>query len=175
MIIYKVTNKINGMSYIGQTTINLNHRIARHLIELKKSSSYFHRVLKRHGIENFKWEILKECKNISNLNQSEKYFIEYYKTFFPDGYNLTMGGEGIIGYTHSEKTKNKIRQKLIGHSVMGKTREKISKKLQGHKQSKEIILKRKKTMEVIKDSEAYRKNLSRAVTLWWKKRKLMEV
>jgi len=175
MIIYMATNLINGMSYVGQTTTNLNHRIDRHLIESKKSRSYFHRVLNKYGIENFKWKILKECRDISDLNKSEKYFIEQYKTNKSNGYNLTDGGEGIIGYNHSEKTKNKIRLKLMGHSVMGVTRKKISGNLQGHKQSKETKLRRKKTMETIRNSKTYRENLSYAVTLWWKKRKLMEV
>lgn len=175
MIIYMATNLINGMSYIGQTVTNLDYRIARHIIESKKPKSYFQRVLKKHGIENFKWKILKKCKNISDLNKSEKYFIEQYKTNKSNGYNLTDGGEGIVGYRHSEETKNKIRQKLIGHSVIDITREKISGNLQGHKQSKETKLRRKKTMKNIINSKEHREKLSYAVTLWWKKRKLMEV
>ena len=127
------------------------------------------------GIDNFKWKILKECRDILDLNKSEKYFIEQYKTNKFNGYNLTDGGEGIVGYKHSEETKNKIRKKLMGHSVIDITREKISSNLRGHKQNKKTRLRRKKTMETIRDSKIYRDNLSHAVTLWWKKRKLMEV
>jgi len=209
MIIYKATNKINGMNYIGQTIVSLNMRIAGHLYETKKAKSYFHNALNKYKKENFIWEIIKKCKNKDELDYWEKFYICYFNTKKPSGYNLTDGGEGLSnysvsektrkkqslahmgkkisqetiqkrtesrrGYRHSEETKNKIRQKLMGHSVIDVIREKISGNLQGHKQSKETKLKRKKTMETIRNSRIYRENLSRAITLWWKKRKLMEV
>lgn len=42
------------------------------------------------------------------------------------GYNVTEGGDGTFGRTHSEETKEKIRQKAIGREVTEATRLKLS-------------------------------------------------
>ena len=64
MLIYKVTNNINGQIYIGQTTLSLEQRKYKH--EQESRSKYrktvkFHNALLKYGFSNFTWEILKEC------------------------------------------------------------------------------------------------------------------
>ena len=51
-LIYKHTNKINGKSYIGQTSRSINERLNEHL----KSDSVFGKALRKYGIENFQSE-----------------------------------------------------------------------------------------------------------------------
>lgn len=48
--------------------------------------------MRKYGIENFSFEIIEECKK-EELNDKEKYWINYFNTFF-NGYNLTTGGQG---------------------------------------------------------------------------------
>ena len=89
-IIYKITNKVNGKSYIGQTRYTIEFRLKQH--QHKKDNTYFHNAIHKYGIENFSIEILEEC-NIEDLNSREIFYIAKYNTF-KDGYNLTIGGDG---------------------------------------------------------------------------------
>lgn len=59
--------------------------------ENKEFSSPFYSALRKYGKENFYFEILEECQ-IKDLNEKEKYWIQYYDTFH-NGYNATEGGD----------------------------------------------------------------------------------
>lgn len=89
-IIYKVTNKVNGKSYIGQTRYTLEFRWRQH--QHKKDNTYFHNAIRKYGVENFNIEILEEC-NYEDLNSKEIFYIAKFDTF-KNGYNLTIGGDG---------------------------------------------------------------------------------
>ena len=89
-IIYKITNKVNGKSYIGQTRYTIEFRWRQH--QHKKDKSYFHNAIHKYGVENFIVETIEEC-NVEDLNSREIFYIAKYNTF-NDGYNLTIGGDG---------------------------------------------------------------------------------
>lgn len=89
-IIYKITNKVNGKSYIGQTRYTLEFRWRQHIH--KKDNTYFHNAIHKYGVENFSQEILEEC-DVNDLNSKEIFYIAKYDTF-NNGYNLTIGGDG---------------------------------------------------------------------------------
>lgn len=91
-IIYKITNLINNKVYIGKTISSLEKRFNAHFTIKRKY--YFQRALHKYGRENFKIEQICSSLNINNLDELEKYFINYYNSIFPYGYNLTFGGEG---------------------------------------------------------------------------------
>ncbi len=114
MIIYLVTNLINQMKYVGQTTRTLKQRKSSHLSSSKKGSTYYlHRAIRKYGAENFKWEVIYNASSEEELNEKETFFIKEYNTNSQDGYNLTEGGRGIRGWKHSELTKEKIKQCAI--------------------------------------------------------------
>lgn len=88
--IYKITNKVNGKSYIGQTRYTVEFRWRQH--QHKKDNCYFHNAIHKYGIENFTIETLEECE-VSKLDEREIFYIAKYNTF-KEGYNLTIGGDG---------------------------------------------------------------------------------
>lgn len=97
--IYKITNILNGHSYIGQS-ICIEKRITTHFWAAYKENlpsynNYLYQVIRKYGKENFKWEILETMEEVdkSKLNKLEKRYIEKYNTYL-DGYNMTSGGEG---------------------------------------------------------------------------------
>ncbi len=94
-IIYCATNKINGKIYIGQTTKTLEKRKINHESAARKGSPFlFHNALRKYGFENFSWRALDE-EEMKKLPQLEQQYIEMFgSSFF--GYNLTLGGEGLI-------------------------------------------------------------------------------
>mgnify|MGYP003498005567 CR=1 FL=1 len=87
--IYKFTNKINGMSYIGQST-NIERRYKEHRTR-KCENSLFHDAITEYGFDNFDFSVVEIC-DIKELNNKEVYYIKEYNTLFPNGYNMSEGG-----------------------------------------------------------------------------------
>ncbi len=130
-VIYKATNRINGKSYIGYAS-NFKKRQIYHRSVSHRGKSYFHNAIKKHGWDNFEWSILKE----NATHEDEKYFIKEYNTF-NDGYNLTLGGEGLLGFSPSSETREKISQSEKGKVVSGETKKRISDAGKGRRHSAE--------------------------------------
>lgn len=123
--IYKITNKINGKSYIGQTTDYIRrfqeHRAMGYNHENNK---LLYTAFKKYGIENFDFEVIED--KTSNYNEKEKYWIQFYHTWVNDpnypkqGYNMTPGGEEPPLHvreespfaTHTEQQVNEIKELL---------------------------------------------------------------
>lgn len=91
--IYKATDNTNGMSYIGQT-VQFRKRKMEHERCRKEDDCIFHRAIEKHGKENFIWEIIDQTNSKENANTLEKFYIEKYNTYKPNGYNMTKGGDG---------------------------------------------------------------------------------
>lgn len=95
MIIYKITNKINGKIYIGQTIRTLKERWKNHKEQAKsgKRCRAIHHAIRKYGIENFTVEQIDLAVSQEELNEKERYWIEFYDSTNRDkGYNLTDGG-----------------------------------------------------------------------------------
>lgn len=116
MIVYGVLNVINGKIYIGQTTKSLEQRKKQHERDIKSRSPYiFHRALNKYGWENFKWYIIKRCRNQEDLNNSEIATISQLKTQnYLYGYNISKGGRGgaIVKRIVTEETKRRISESV---------------------------------------------------------------
>lgn len=92
--IYKITNTINGKSYIGQTIQNVKERFYQHCAtkcSRAVSNMAIHRAIKKYGKSNFTVEVIEEIDS-ANLNDRERYWIKYYNSY-NNGYNSTKGGQ----------------------------------------------------------------------------------
>lgn len=125
-IIYRYTSP-SGKSYIGQT-ITPNRRKTKHKCLSKRGIiTKFYNAVRKYGFENFKYEVLVticledkfELRQI--LNWLERYFIWKYKSFGENGYNMTEGGDGFIGYPAWNK----------GLNITEETRQRISSSMKG--------------------------------------------
>lgn len=100
--IYKVTNKVNGFSYIGQA-VEILVRWRQHLTEAFNPlsvgyDSYFYRAIRKYGIESFDFSILETC-DVSMLDEREIYYVSKFNTYLGEGYNMTAGGQRDISCT----------------------------------------------------------------------------
>lgn len=91
--IYKITNKTNGHSYIGQTHYSVLQRFNEHWRDSKRCDYKFSRALRKYGKDGFDICVIEEIPD-EELNSREQYWIQYYDTF-NNGYNSTLGGDGI--------------------------------------------------------------------------------
>jgi len=140
-IIYELLCTSTGFRYIGQTIDLLAHRWRGHCDgALKKKLDWeISKAIRQFGPENFERRIICECESKKELNQQERHFIREFNTVWPNGYNMTNGGEGPC-----ELTRQKIRQKLLGRKPSRESIEKTRAKTTGQKRSLEV---RKKMSE----------------------------
>jgi group I intron endonuclease len=114
--IYKITNKINGKSYIGQS-VNIQRRFNAHKsaafnLNNRLYNSPLYRAIRKYGVENFNFEILEECKK-EELNDKEIFYINKYETHSKNGYNQDDGGNQASHYTKlSDELVSKIIERL---------------------------------------------------------------
>ncbi|MBR5914145.1 MAG: GIY-YIG nuclease family protein [Selenomonadaceae bacterium] len=88
MIIYKITNLINGKIYVGQTKFSVEKRFKEHA----KADSLIGRAIRKYGKENFKIEVIETCKTFIELNEREIFWIAKLNCKVPNGYNIADGG-----------------------------------------------------------------------------------
>lgn len=111
--IYKLTNKVNGMSYIGQS-VNVKRRYKHHKTTARNRSetAYVDSEMAKYGIDNFEFTILEECRK-EDLDDREQYYIGKYDTVVPNGYNKTKGGRtGSLIAIQSRDDIDEIRRML---------------------------------------------------------------
>jgi len=126
MIVYKAVNKINGKCYVGQTVNTLHKRSMSHIRTAKnKEKDYpFHRALIKYGEDSFEWSVICECNTKKEMDEKESFYIKELKSHVSDnGYNLTLGGEGNLGWIPSEETKRKISEANKGRKCKPFTQE----------------------------------------------------
>lgn len=169
--IYKITNIINGKCYIGQS-IDIKNRWRGHRNSFfrndNKNSTYLKNAFNKHGIDNFKFEVLEEI-DISNiavplfaqslLTNREQYWVDYYKSCNRNfGYNVRVVVNSNIGIKRNEEQIEAMRKLRTGKKLPKSTidklleirknwtwseesKQKISKTLMGHEVSEETIKK----------------------------------
>jgi group I intron endonuclease len=140
--IYCIENIVNNKKYIGYT-IDFYKRKREHinyLIRGNHCNIYLQRSFVNYGKENFIFYIIEQCKlDYKELQEKEKYYIEFYNSYgLSKGYNLTKGGDGSLGYKHTEETKKKCSDFRKGKSLSEETKQKLSKILTGRKMSDEF-------------------------------------
>lgn len=139
--IYKTTNLINGKIYIGQHTSN------------KFDDTYYgsgynvKAAIKKYGKNNFKCEVVQECFSYDELNEREKYWINYFNSQDRSvGYNLCEGGVAprydgtnhpMYGKHHTVESKHKNSLSHLGKHHSAKTLQKMSNSQKGKKLSEE--------------------------------------
>src|SRR6185312_8350406 len=165
---YLATNTVNGKRYVGITTAK-DHRSrwwSHQSLARNGSRHAFHKAIKKHGADAFVVEIIACATSWDNLCALECDLIRQYDTFSRNGYNMTAGGEGVLGIRHSVEARiamgvvRKGRKlsaehiaKLValntGRPFSAEIRQKISASKKGYRHPPEII-------EKIKASNAAR-------------------
>ena len=153
-IIYLIRNKVNGKCYVGQTyqengfNDRYNHsgegieRVYKHHKSEKKHNRSYNKHLlmsiEKHGFEAFEVNrCLDYAFSLEELNIKEKVYIQLYDSF-KNGYNETLGGEGVKGHMHSEEDRQRMSEvkkgennPFYGKRHTEKTKQKISESIKG--------------------------------------------
>lgn len=111
--IYKIENKINHKIYIGQSK-DPYERFKTHCRAChgKKGNdnSLLSKAIQKYGRQNFSLEILGWFED---YNEKEKYYISYYKSQVPNGYNIQAGGEDPSHYYGEQNPISKLKADTV--------------------------------------------------------------
>lgn len=106
--IYVVTNKANGKQYVGITK-DVKRRWHQHL-SANGSAPALHAAIKKYGAKGFVFSHICDAFDFEFACDLERMLIQEHNTKSPHGYNLTDGGEGVVGRPMTDEDKE-VRRK----------------------------------------------------------------
>lgn len=93
--IYIIKNDFNDKVYVGKTSRTSDIRWNEHIKNNIGNNQVIHQVMRFEGIKHFYYEILEKDIDDNELNDREEYWIRYYNSLEPNGYNQTYGGNDV--------------------------------------------------------------------------------
>jgi len=185
-LIYLVSNKINGMSYVGQTICSLRETWCRH-----RTRGYdLHKAVLEFGESAFTIDQIDSAQSQKELDEKEIFHIARLGTLVPNGYNVTPGGRNGV---FNEEVRRRISigvsnamtlevckrisesvsaamtpevRKRISESVLKAMTPEVRKRIgdagRGRKDSEETRLKRSKINKGRKFTEEHRRKIGEA-------------
>ena len=112
-LVYKITNAKTNKCYIGITTQGVDKRWTQHVsrFNLGERDHKLYQSMRKHGIENFKMDVICCAIKDEHLGELEEMFIKKFNCF-NRGYNMTCG-DGVL----SKDTRKKISDAMIGRKI----------------------------------------------------------
>lgn len=98
--IYLIRNLITGKVYVGKTRRLLDHRWKEHLRQMRVGRNALYKAMRKHGAASFCIEEIEVTFATTKhaldkkLNILEQACIQTHNSVSPNGYNLTLGGDG---------------------------------------------------------------------------------
>lgn len=137
--IYTISNTSNKVVYIGWTSKKPEDRWKQH--KNSKTNTAISRAIRKYK-NDLSFNVIYQSKDIEHSKKMEIFFINFYDTF-KNGYNLTYGGDGTIGYKHKDSTRELIsrivKSKGIKRNWTDLQKKELSNKLKGHRKTIEAI------------------------------------
>ena len=135
--IYKITNLINNMVYIGQTKQGFQKRYWLHRWKLRNGThdnQYLQNAWNKYGEKNFEFAVI-EVLEVEAIDDREKYWIGFYKNL-NKCYSIQEGGQPtrLVDFVTDEGRRlvgEKNRQRLLGSKASEETKMKMSKSRKG--------------------------------------------
>jgi group I intron endonuclease len=102
--LYKLTSP-SGKSYIGISMFPIEKRLLEHQRNATKRNGRgpLRSAIRKYGIASFTCQVLAERDSWAELCELERTAIETHGTFCPRGYNMTTGGDGVVGLAEESK------------------------------------------------------------------------
>ena len=130
--IYRITNKVNGKTYIGQ------HKYKDLSDNYMGSGKLIRRAQKKYGMESFEKEILySRIQYKKTVDDMERFAIAKERAIGKAEYNIADGGSGPVGVSFSDEHKRRISEALKGRHHTEESKRKMSEAQKGKHISEE--------------------------------------
>ena len=138
MLVYLITNKINGKQYVGQHAgLDLEVYWRRNVwlaLNNYQGKRLLYRAIRKYGEGNFEIVPLVIVKSKKEMDKYEIGLIAHLDLCNPEkGYNLTQGGGGSFGFKPDEETRQKMSKSHIGLKMPESHSRKLSERNKGNK------------------------------------------
>ncbi len=153
MHLYLIRCAANGKCYVGITSRSVQERFAEHLAEARQGKKRpLLNAIRKYGPECFSVREVLSAESWRSLCEHEKRLIAMLNTKPPFGYNITDGGDGVVGLApelrslialknkgrkHTDEVKRKISETSKGRRHTDQSRQKLSEAHKGKKLSDE--------------------------------------
>ena len=151
MYVYKITNVVTGLSYIGKCQNDDPHymgsgtilwnsyrkRFGNPDLDCTLASSQNWVYQQNQKLHLYVKEVLEICDDVYTLNRLEDEYIVKFNTIWPGGYNIARGGHGgnlVAGY--SEEQRKLLNQKISENTKAAMNRPDVRQKLQAANSNK---------------------------------------
>jgi group I intron endonuclease len=127
MFVYKITNKVNGMLYIGITTRSVHKRWLQHKsCAFRKIQYPLYNAMNKYGFDAFEIETIYHGQSLEEIQKLERHLIEQYGSYVRNGngYNATYGGDG--GSSMPREIIEKVRLVRIGQKRTDEQKKRMS-------------------------------------------------
>lgn len=106
--IYKILNTVNCKLYVG-SAVNIENRWKLHRNQLKRNvhkNKHLQASFNKYGEQYFVFEVIEYCEK-DKLIEREQVYIDWFKP----QYNVCKIAGSLLGFRHSEETKEKFKQR----------------------------------------------------------------
>lgn len=118
----------NGKCYVGITSRTVEKRFKVHVRISRKTPKYaIHHAIRKHGSKNVRLMTIIHGVSWEEALDLEVWWISRLNTFKGPGYNVTAGGEGMLGRVMTTETRAKIGKANKGRKHTAEAKAKISK------------------------------------------------
>jgi len=164
MVVYTITCITTSKVYVGITSRTLSRRWDNHIYRARTGwPGKLYSAMRKYGNEDFIIAEYKQCSTWQELLLEEIKAIAYFDSF-ETGYNLTLGGEGNLGWIPDDIWRNKMRQVQKNRlSITEDTRKKLSKATAGSRNPRFGVVVSEETKARIKRANAgFRKGIAKS-------------
>lgn len=132
--IYRITNLVNGKTYIGKTGVSFGDRWDCHKAQLNggyHDNPHLQKAWNKYGSKSFEFAVVEAADDVSVLDDLERKYIKEYRSI-GECYNILDGGDGgfLLGSHLSEDARRKIGEKnrinMTGRKASAETKRKMS-------------------------------------------------
>jgi group I intron endonuclease len=174
-----IKNNINGKEYVGVTRHDYRDRFVQHVYEANHNHTnrILCKAIRKYGKQNFSSRLIEEIEDESLAKEREMYYIKKLRTYIEfgdsNGYNMTLGGDGIRVFNMPESVREKLRianggennywygkQLSDEHKVncsiasLGKKKSENARKNMSESKKKPVLQLDKKTLNIINEYES---------------------
>ena len=111
--VYVIWCRLTDKFYVGVTRQRVAVRIRQH----RRGKQFIDREIQRIGWQNWDWWTVEENIPADKIDEREKYWVEFFDSVYPNGYNKTHGGISRIFVT--EKTCALLSQRARERDLSG--------------------------------------------------------
>lgn len=138
--VYMITNTVNGKRYIGITKNGYMRRFSEHISSSRGNSKcMIHCAIRKYGVDNFSVSLLESGVSDDLAGDRERFYIALYNTYYKNrrGYNMTIGGNGTIGYIFTDEVRSRMSKANSGRKYSQERNDRIRQAMIGREYKRE--------------------------------------